>query len=430
MIYEITMPALSSTMTEGKITAWNKKVGDKVEKGETVVVIESDKADMDAESFYEGYLGLITVQEGETAPVGTVIAYIAETEAEISTISETAKSPVPTAVPQPKAEEVIPEMVVSSRPQPKAEKRIDRVIATPRAKRLAQENGVNLKQINGSGPNGRITAKDIETVTVPTSAPAPSSVTNSPSNSLSNSVIAPPHPKSPEPAITVTTTGATIRPLTGLQQAVVRNMNASLSVPAFQVGYTITTTGLDQLYKLIKPKGVTMTALLIKAVANTLVKHPLLNSAYSDQGIVQKPDINVAVAVAMDDGGLITPVVKNADRLDIYSLSRQWKTLVDKARAKQLAPDEYSTGSFTISNLGMFGVDRFTAILPPNTGAILAIGASQPVVVADTEGSIAVKNQMQVNLTSDHRLIYGATAAQFLKDLAQLIQTDAQSLTL
>jgi pyruvate dehydrogenase E2 component (dihydrolipoamide acetyltransferase) len=406
MIYEVTMPALSSTMTEGKITAWTKKVGDKVEKGETIVVIESDKADMDAESFYDGYLGLITVPEGATAPVGAVIAYIAETEAEIATITHKTNSPAP--APAPKLEEAIPEVVVSSRPAPK----VDRVIATPRAKRLAQENGINLKQVNGSGPNGRITAKDIEALTTVTPAPVATPVIT--------------------PAVkpVETTAGTTMRPFTGLQQAVVRNMNASLSVPTFQVGYTITTTGLDQLYKLIKPKGVTMTALLIKAVANTLVKHPLLNSAYSDQGIVHKPDINVAVAVAMDDGGLITPVVKNADRLDIYSLSRQWKILVDKARAKQLTPDEYSTGSFTISNLGMFGVDRFTAILPPNTGAILAVGASNPTVVADAQGAIAIKNQMQVNLTSDHRIIYGADAAQFLKDLAQLLEQDAQSLTL
>jgi pyruvate dehydrogenase E2 component (dihydrolipoamide acetyltransferase) len=406
MIYEVTMPALSSTMTEGKITAWTKKVGDKVEKGETIVVIESDKADMDAESFYDGYLGLITVPEGATAPVGAVIAYIAETEAEIATITHKTNSPAP--APAPKLEEAIPEVVVSSRPAPK----VDRVIATPRAKRLAQENGIDLKQVNGSGPNGRITAQDIEALTTVTPAPVATPVIT--------------------PAVkpVETTAGTTIRPFTGLQQAVVRNMNASLSVPTFQVGYTITTTGLDQLYKLIKPKGVTMTALLIKAVANTLVKHPLLNSAYSDQGIVHKPDINVAVAVAMDDGGLITPVVKNADRLDIYSLSRQWKILVDKARAKQLTPDEYSTGSFTISNLGMFGVDRFTAILPPNTGAILAVGASNPTVVADAQGAIAIKNQMQVNLTSDHRIIYGADAAQFLKDLAQLLEQDAQSLTL
>ncbi|MBD0311275.1 MAG: 2-oxo acid dehydrogenase subunit E2, partial [Microcoleus sp. T1-bin1] len=214
------------------------------------------------------------------------------------------------------------------------------------------------------------------------------------------------------------------------QNAVVRNMEASLSVPSFRVGYTITTDNLDKLYKQIKSKGVTMTGMLAKAVAVTLQKHPLLNACYVESGIQHRADINVAVAVAMDGGGLITPVLQNADRLDIYSLSRTWKDLVDRARTKQLKPDEYSTGTFTLSNLGMFGVDKFDAILPPNQGSILAIGSSRQQVVANEEGLIGVKRQMQVNITCDHRIIYGADAASFLQDLAKLIETNPQSLTL
>jgi pyruvate dehydrogenase E2 component (dihydrolipoamide acetyltransferase) len=214
-----------------------------------------------------------------------------------------------------------------------------------------------------------------------------------------------------------------------LQNAVVRNMVASLQVPTFHVGYTITTDELDKLYKQIKSKGVTMTALLAKAVAVTLQKHPLVNASYSEQGIVYRAGINIAVAVAMDDGGLITPVLQNADQLDIYSLSRNWKALVERSRAKQLQPEEYNSGTFTLSNLGMFGVDRFDAILPPGQGSILAIGASRPQVVA-SDGMMGVRQQMQVNITCDHRIIYGATAAAFLQDLAKLIETNAQSLTL
>jgi pyruvate dehydrogenase E2 component (dihydrolipoamide acetyltransferase) len=138
----------------------------------------------------------------------------------------------------------------------------------------------------------------------------------------------------------------------------------------------------------------------------------------------------VAVAVAMPDGGLITPVLANADQMDIYSLSRAWKDLVDRARTKQLQPAEYNSGTFTISNLGMFGVDKFDAILPPGTGAILAIGASRATVAANPDGSIAVRPQMQVNMTADHRIIYGADAAAFLQDLAKLIETDINSLTM
>jgi pyruvate dehydrogenase E2 component (dihydrolipoamide acetyltransferase) len=219
-------------------------------------------------------------------------------------------------------------------------------------------------------------------------------------------------------------------PFNTLQQAVVRNMNASLAVPTFHVGYTITTDALDALYKQIKSKGVTMTGLLAKAVAVTLQKHPLVNAGYTDQGVQYRSGINVAVAVAMEGGGLITPVLQNADQQDIYSLSRIWRDLVERSRTKQLKPEEYSTGTFTLSNLGMFGVDRFDAILPPGQGSILAIGASRPTVVATADGLMGVKRQMQVNITCDHRIIYGADAAAFLKDLADEIENNPQLLTL
>jgi pyruvate dehydrogenase E2 component (dihydrolipoamide acetyltransferase) len=207
-------------------------------------------------------------------------------------------------------------------------------------------------------------------------------------------------------------------------------MVTAMAAPVFRVGYTITTDELDKLYKQIKSKGVTMTALLAKAVALALQKHPVVNASYTDQGIVYHRHINVSMAVAMPDGGLITPVLQNADQMDIYSLSRRWKELVERARAKQLQPEEYNSGTFTLSNLGMFGVDRFDAILPPGQGGILAIGASRPQVVVNDEGLMGVKRQMSVNVTCDHRVIYGAHAAAFLKDLAAIIETDVQTLTL
>lgn len=173
-----------------------------------------------------------------------------------------------------------------------------------------------------------------------------------------------------------------------------------------------------------------MTALLAKAVAVTLTKHPIVNASYVENGIQYHAGINIAIAVAMTDGGLITPVLKNADQVDIYSLSRSWQDLVERSRTKQLQPDEYSSGTFTLSNLGMYGVDRFDAILPPGQGSILAVGASRPQLVVSADGSMAVKRQMQVNITCDHRIIYGADAAAFLQSLAKLIETDVQSLTM
>jgi pyruvate dehydrogenase E2 component (dihydrolipoamide acetyltransferase) len=214
-----------------------------------------------------------------------------------------------------------------------------------------------------------------------------------------------------------------------MQAGVARNMVDSMTVPTFHVGYTITTDALDALYKKIKSKGVTMTALLAKACALALAKHPVVNACCKDgKSFTYNEDINVAVAVAMD-GGLLTPVLKNADKVDIYSLSRSWKDLVDKARAKQLKPEEYNSGTFVLSNLGMFGVDRFDAILPPGVGAIMAVGASTPTVVATGNGLFGVKNRMTVNVTADHRIIYGGDLAVFLQTLAAIIE-DPKDLTL
>lgn len=430
MIREIFMPALSSTMTEGKIVSWVKAPGDKVDKGETVVVVESDKADMDVESFYEGFLATIVVEAGDVAAVGNAIALLAETEDEIaeakkqgeSLASGGSSSAQPEAAPAAAPAAAVAAENGAAAPS----RRSDRVIVSPRARKLAKELKVDLSSVNGSGPHGRIVAQDVETaagktptVTAPAPIPAPTPV----------SATAPASAPVPAPAPAAVVPGQ-VTPFNTLQQAVVRNMMASLAVPTFHVSYAITTDGLDQLYKQIKSKGVTMTALLAKAVAVTLQKHPLLNASYTDAGIQHRGSINVAVAVAMPGGGLITPVLQGADQLDIYSLSRAWKDLVSRARSKQLQPDEYSSGTFTLSNLGMFGVSNFDAILPPGQGSILAIGGAKPQVVATEDGMIGVKRQMTVNITCDHRIIYGADAAAFLQDLAKLIETDAQSLTL
>jgi pyruvate dehydrogenase E2 component (dihydrolipoamide acetyltransferase) len=301
-----------------------------------------------------------------------------------------------------------------------------RVVISPRARKLAKELKVDLATLQGSGPHGRIVAQDVELAagkapspTAPAAAPAPAAPAVAPT----------PAPAAPAPTPGPATPGQLV-PFNTLQQAVVRNMAASLAVPTFHVGYTITTDALDALYKQIKSKGVTMTGLLAKAVAVTLKQHPLLNASYTDQGIQYNSSINVSVAVAMEGGGLITPVLRGADQMDIYSLSRTWKDLVARSRTKQLQPDEYSTGTFTLSNLGMFGVDKFDAILPPGQGSILAIGAARPALVATPDGMMGIKRQMQVNITCDHRIIYGADAAAFLQALAQLIETNPQSLTL
>jgi pyruvate dehydrogenase E2 component (dihydrolipoamide acetyltransferase) len=427
-IREVFMPALSSTMTEGKIVSWTKSPGDRVEKGDTVLVVESDKADMDVESFAEGFLAILLFEAGSSVPVGQTIALIAETEAEIAEAKKlgaaapSATSAAPVAASPTTAAPVAVAATISAAPSQAS----GRLIASPRAKKLAKDMGVNLEQLKGSGPNGRVVAADVASAA---GKPLPANMV-SPSAPPVIAAVAGAVAVQPTAAPPAGVPMAKLVPFNTLQNAVNRNMVASLVVPTFRTGFTITTDKLDVLYKQLKPKGVTMSALLAKAVAMTLQKYPVINSSFTDAGIQYHGAINVSVAVAMPDGGLITPVLASADQMDIYSLSRAWKDLVDRARAKQLQPAEYSSGTFTISNLGMFGVDKFDAILPPGTGAILAIGASRPTVVATSDGAIAVRQQMQVNMTADHRIIYGADAAAFLQDLAKLIETDVNSLTM
>ncbi|GMH21802.1 hypothetical protein Nepgr_023645 [Nepenthes gracilis] len=426
-IREIFMPALSSTMTEGKIVSWIKSEGDKLSKGDGVVVVESDKADMDVETFYDGYLAKIIVEEGSVAPVGSAIALLAESESEIAeAISKASAASSSVSTPEeskaaaaattsldtkfeppaaPMATRAADRAVLSMRPASEGGKR---VVASPYAKKLGKELSVDLRTVVGTGPQGRIVAKDVEAAAAMAAVATPEAEGRT----------------SVAPSVDLGSTA----PFTAMQNAVCRNMVESLSVPTFRIGYTFSTDALDALYKKIKSKGVTMTALLAKATALALVKHPVVNSCCRDgKSFTYNSCVNIAVAVATD-GGLLTPVLHDADKVDIYTLSRKWKDLVDKARAKQLQFHEYNTGTFTLSNLGMFGVDRFDAILPPGTGAIMAVGASQPAVVASKDGRIGMKNQMQVNVTADHRVIYGADLAAFLQTLARIIE-DPKDLT-
>jgi pyruvate dehydrogenase E2 component (dihydrolipoamide acetyltransferase) len=407
------MPALSSTMTEGKIVSWIKTEGEKLAKGESVVVVESDKADMDVETFYDGYLA--------------AIGLLAETEAEIeeakskaaskssSSVAEAVvPSPPPvTSSPAPAIAQPAPVTAVSDGPR--------KTVATPYAKKLAKQHKVDIESVAGTGPFGRITASDVETA----AGIAPS-----------KSSIAPPPPPPPPVTAKATTTNlppllpdSSIVPFTAMQSAVSKNMIESLSVPTFRVGYPVNTDALDALYEKVKPKGVTMTALLAKAAGMALAQHPVVNASCKDgKSFSYNSSINIAVAVAIN-GGLITPVLQDADKLDLYLLSQKWKELVGKARSKQLQPHEYNSGTFTLSNLGMFGVDRFDAILPPGQGAIMAVGASKPTVVADKDGFFSVKNTMLVNVTADHRIVYGADLAAFLQTFAKIIE-NPDSLTL
>lgn len=449
-IHEIFMPALSSTMSEGKIVSWLKQPGDEVKKGEAVLVVESDKADMDVECFHSGTLAAVLLPAGGTAPVGETLALVAETAAEVEEAKArgtgargteaasqppaegTPPSPSPSEAPSVGEAPVAPAAGTPAASPTPVSAPGGRIIASPRAKALAKRLGVALESLQGSGPHGRIIANDVERAA---GQPLSTSVAQEERTRQATPAPAPAGaaaastPAAPAPALANAAPGQAAA-FTTAQQAVNRNMTASLSAPCFQVGYTITTDPLEAFYRQVKPRQVTMTALLVKAVAVTLAGHPQLNSAYTPEGMRFGAGIHVAVAVAMEDGGLITPVLRDAERTDLYSLSRAWADLVQRARSKQLQPEDYSGGTFTLSNLGMFGVDRFAAILPPGTGAILAVAASRPVVAVTGDNAMAIQRQMQVNLTADHRVIYGTHAAAFLKDLAKLLETSPESLAL
>ena len=418
-VKEIFMPALSSTMTEGKIVSWVKEEGDAISKGEAVVVVESDKADMDVESFYDGFLAHICVEDGEMATVGAPIAYVAETEAEIPEAQAKAAAasggaaPAPAAAPAEAAPAPAPAPAAAA-PAPAPVVNTGRIVATPYAKKLAKKSKIKLETIKGTGLNGRITGEDVEKAAGIAPAAKPAAAAAAAPAAAAPSAKPAPAPL-PAPAGTAT-------PLPPMQKAVAKNMLPSLSVPVSRVAMPICTDKLDQLYQKLKPKGVTMTALLSKAMGNALAKHPIMFASYHDesQSIVYNDEVNIACAVALD-GGLITPVLRNVANTDVYEVGRQWKELVGKAKSGKLGPADYAGGNFTISNMGMFGVSAFDAILPPGQGAIIAIGAGIKTVVP-IDGMIGVKTMMTVNVTADHRHINGDVAAGFLKTLKEVIE--------
>ncbi|CAM0911431.1 unnamed protein product [Alopecurus aequalis] len=380
-IREIFMPALSSTMTEGKIVSWAAAEGDRVNKGDAVVVVESDKADMDVETFYDGIVAVVLVPAGQSAPVGAPIALLAESEEDVALAIAQAQSlssglPQQVSPPSDAAAPPAPPPAVEApvaAPAPVAAG--TKGITTPQAKKLAKQHRVDLAKVSGTGQFGRITPADVEAAAgiqpKPNVAPTPPAAVAAAAPVAAPSVRAVPHA-----AVLPTVPGAMVVPFTAMQAAVSKNMVESLSVPAFRVGYPILTDKLDELYEKVKPKGVTMTVLLAKAAAMALAQYPVVYaSCRVGSSFTYNSSINIAVAVAID-GGLITPVLEQADK-----------------------------------------------------GAIMAVGASKPTVAADKDGFFSVKNKMLVNVTADHRIVYGADLAAFLQTFAKIIE-DPESLTL
>lgn len=474
---QIDMPALSSTMKEGKVVSWLKVEGDPIESGEAIMVVESDKADMDVEAFEDGFLAAIITGEGETSEVGAPVALIAAEEGDIPALQAYAASlsgAAPTAA--------TPAVTPAATAAPKAPAAVtpvtrapgERVVASPLAKKKAEEIGLDLSTVAGTGPDGRITAADVEKAAKNGSAATPET-TSKPAKPVWNPapgvIAATPMAraaakKAKIDLASIVGTGSLGRvtiddvkiatgekkverkkvssgevavelpdgfvPFTGMQKAVSGNMVATLTVPAFRVSTDIEMTSFEAMYKKVKPDGVSVSAMLAKACAMAIEKHPIINSSYSDQdggGILYKQDINIAMAVAIE-GGLLTPTLNYANERPVKELAENWKELVVKAKTGTLSPAEYTTGTFTISNMGMFGVTEFGSLLPVGQGGILAVGATQDKIVPDAHAVMGMKKArvMTVTLTCDHRQIYGSDAALFLRTLKSIMENDVDKI--
>ena len=435
MPIEILMPALSPTMTEGNLAKWLKREGDEVRSGDVLAEIETDKATMEVEAVDDGRVGKILVPEGtQGVKVNQPIALLLGEGEDNSVLAQPGSSPTrPAASPAaPPAQAEPPASTTKAAPPPAAGNGHDnRVFASPLARRMAQQAGLDLGAIVGSGPQGRVVKSDIEAALTATRAPRAE-----PAMPAARSV-APvpvrPAPESPTPTLlskerVLALAGNppyTERPLSAMRRVIARRLTeAKQTVPHF---YLTIDCEIDELLKIrteLNSKSeayrISVNDFVIRAAALALRRVPAANASWSDEAILQWDTVDIAIAVALDDG-LITPIIKQADRKGLATIAGETRDLVARARAGKLKLEEFQGGTFSISNLGMFGVREFAAVINPPHGGILAVGAGEqrPVVKG---GALAVATVMSCTLSCDHRAVDGAVGAQFLAALKKLVE--------
>ena len=394
MATNVIMPALGVAQQTGRLLKWLKADGQSVTKGEPLMEIETDKAIVEIEAATSGFLTRISAKPGDEVPVGQTIALILSPGEALPTKQE------PPAIdrvmpPLPQGEGRGEVHTTSSTTVKMAETSTapsgGRILASPKAKRLAKEQGIVLSSVRGSGPEGSILTADVLRATT----------------GAAQALAATAIPASHE-----------IVPLTPMRRIVGQRMTQSKqSAPHFYISMDIDMTAANKLRNGWKERGDALVPsindFILQACARSLKAAPTLNSSFTEQGIAQHADVNIGVAVALDEG-LVVPVIRNADRLSLAELAAQSRELADKAQNKKLFPLDYEGGTFTVSNLGMLGVDSFTAIINPPQAAILAVGRVAPRVVTDGDG-IEIKSMMTATLSADHRVVDGATAARFLR---------------
>jgi pyruvate dehydrogenase E2 component (dihydrolipoamide acetyltransferase) len=435
MSINILMPALSPTMTEGKLAKWHVKVGDTVKSGQVICEIETDKATMEVEAVDEGKIGQIVVPEGaEGVAVNAVIAILLE-EGETGVPAGAAPAPAakaaaaatPPAAPKPApatpAAPAAPAPAASApAAKPPAAPAGGRIFASPLARRIAAEKGLDLSRLTGSGPNGRIVKADVESAkpgAAPLAAPAPAAAPR----------VAPPSGGQP----VFVAPGDTRVPHTSIRKVIARRMlESKQTVPHFYLTVDLEIDALlaarQAINGVAEKKGtkVSVNDMVIKACAKALRDHPECNASWTEDEMIQYGAVDISVAVATDRG-LITPIVRNADLKGLGQIASEMKDLAARAKVGKLKLDEFQGGGFTISNLGMFGINSFSAIINPPQAMILAVGMGEERAVA-RKGQVVVRNMMSCTLAVDHRVVDGAMGAQYLQTLRAYIEQPAAML--
>lgn len=457
MATQVIMPKLSPTMEEGQLSRWLKKEGDKVSMGEPLAEIDTDKATMEMQALGNGVLRKILIKEGESAPLGQLIAIIGEPDEDISALEgSAAKSPeasgkpaeataevdaasAPTAADQaPVAAvgEAVKDADGKARQDAGAESRgsaagngsqaaksgatsSGRLIVSPLAARMAAEAGVDLRSLSGSGPGGRIVKRDIEAATSQSKTAGDTAPTQMPQRHL-RAVESVPSPQAAAGASPYHD-----EPASEIRRTIARRLATSLGpIPHFFLTTEIEMDRAAEMRRGINDLDpdlkISINDIIIKVAAAALIEHRQVNASFQDKTVRYYERADIGVAVAIEDG-LITPIVRSADRKSLSAIAREVRELAERARHRKLRPEEYTGATFSVSNLGMFGIDEFTAVINPPEGAILAVGAmsAKPVV---SDGAIVVRQMMRVTMSCDHRVIDGATGAKFLQTFKKILE--------
>jgi pyruvate dehydrogenase E2 component (dihydrolipoamide acetyltransferase) len=442
---KILMPKLGDTMEEGKILDWLKKEGDTVKKGEAVAMVETEKTSMEVEAFASGVLRKILIPAGEVAPVGAEIALVGDPSEPLEAVPQ---APAQGAVPKPETARAAPGPApmreadrmtgaagpasagngrAAPRPQPQAQPVAqmavpaegERVFISPIARRIAAEHGLDYRQIQGTGPGGRIIRDDVEAYLREQQArPAAPVIPAAPAFA-------------PAPAVAAAQPGeeVTAVPLTQMRKTIARRLTASMQqAPHFFLTTTIDMVKATALRQQInefaqteqEPVKVSFNDLVMKAVARALTRMPEINVSFDGENLLYKHRINIGVAVALE-AGLIVPVIHDANLKGVLEIARESRRLVDAAHNNKLKPEDFQGGTFSVSNLGMYGIEQFTAVINPPESAILAVGAIVPTPVV-MDGQVTARDRMKVTLSIDHRAIDGATGARFLQEVKRLLE--------